>query len=755
MSKRRNRRHNGGMIPVARPMPQKSMVISDQVVSQARALGAQEAVPVFTAPIHPPGVGPSTGAAMAFDEDITSAQTWANAAALNGVWTEGVTFLGYAYLSELAQRPEYRMMSETIASEMTRKWITFTSSDDEDDSKAERIKELEAEFKRLNVRDMFCRATEQDGFFGRGHIYIDTGDTDSPDELKTSIGDGWDTLSKVKLKRKPIKSLRTVEAVWCYPTSYNSNDPLKDDWYRPNEWYVQAKIVHSSRLITLIGREVPDLLKPTYSFGGLSLSQMAKPYVDNWLRTRQSVSDIISAFTVFVLASNLQETVQGDGQLLFRRAELFNSLRDNRGLMIIDKESELFQNVSASLAGLHELQAQSQEHMSSISHIPTVKLLGIQPAGLNADSEGVMRSFYDYVHSFQEHLYRNPLRRLMGLVMVSLWGETDDTIDFKFETLWALDEKGEAEVEKLKAETDQILVDVGALSPEEVRKRVASDPNSDHSSLDVDDLPDLMDEEENGLEPDGDRVTDGLFGREAAMDEFNPNQPRNPDGEWDASGGGGSSGSGAAPLKKAKLPPEPKSQDKTEENIKDLSEIMGLIEEHGTIYARWSIGPEFDMKPGAKSRDYQSGELHEGLSANPISGDETTGQVVKRLGEYGYMRGSKNPAKLHLYAGKENGTDSDGTPTIVPTKYLGTVNKKMTKLLDDDEFYEAQNAIGEYSRTHKVLAAHKKDAAAGKLGFGVSIPVWEKYAEKATREKERALTALREKSPWAEKMLIE
>lgn len=490
---------------MAAPQPRGGVIVSDSTIANARVKAASERAPVFAPPAHPPGVGPSTGVAMAFDESVSSAQTWASAAALNGVWTEGVTFLGYAYLSELAQRPEYRVMSETIASEMTRRWISFTSTDDEDDSKADRIKELEAEFKRLNVRDMFCRATEQDGFFGRGHIYIDTGDTDNPDELKTSIGDGWDQLSKIKMRRKPIRSLRTVEAVWCYPTSYNSNDPLKDDWYRPNEWYVQAKIVHSSRLVTFVGREVPDLLKPTYSFGGLSLSQMAKPYVDNWLRTRQSVSDIISAFTVFVLASNLQETVQGDGELLFKRAELFNSLRDNRGLMLIDKDSEEFQNVSASLAGLHELQAQSQEHLASVSHIPTVKLLGIQPAGLNADSEGVMRSFYDYIHSFQEHLYRDKIRRLMGLVMFSLWGEVDDTIDFKFEPLWAMDEKGEAEVQKIKAETDVLLIDAGVISPDESRKRIANDPSSDHTSINVDDVPDLEDEaeEEDGMVHEG------------------------------------------------------------------------------------------------------------------------------------------------------------------------------------------------------------------------------------------------------------
>ncbi|OIN06087.1 hypothetical protein BFS86_19470 [Shewanella algae] len=489
--------------PAKRPMK-----IGEGVVTNSNIKPNIAPTQVFTIAKHPDGVGPAGG--MAMDNAIDGVQSWANSFASAGYMTEGITFLGYAYLSELAQRPEYRVMSETIASEMTRKWIQFTSSADEGEDKSERIKELEAEFKRLNVRDLFCRATEQDGFFGRGHIYIDTGDTDDPEELNKSIGNGWDKLSVAKMKKKPIKALRTVEAVWCYPTSYNSNDPLKDNWYRPDSWFVQAKTVHSSRLLTFIGREVPDLLKPTYSFGGLSISQMAKPYVDNWLQTRQSVNDIISAFSVFVLGTDMETIVQADGQQLFARAELFNNLRDNRGLMMINKDSETFANVSAPLGGLDQLQAQSQEHMAAVSHIPTVKLLGIQPAGLNADSEGVMRSFYDYIGAYQEHLYRDQLRRLLGLIMISLWGKVDKTIDFEFVPLWSLDEKSEAEVDKIEAETDQILVDTGAISPEETRKRIADEPGSKYAFIDVDDVPDLLDEEEHGLAPKGGHLMNGL-----------------------------------------------------------------------------------------------------------------------------------------------------------------------------------------------------------------------------------------------------
>ena len=202
--------------------------------------------------------------------------------------------------------------------------------------------------------------------------------------------------------------------MWTYPTQYNSNNPLKPDWYNPQMWFVMATEIDVSRLLKFVGREVPDMLKPAYSFGGLSLTQMAKPYVDNWLNIRQSVADIIQAFSVFVLGTNLAETLTPGGEQLFARADLFNNIRDNRGLMMIDKDTEQFANVAAPLGTLDALQAQAQEHMASVSRIPLVKLLGISPHGLNATAEPELRAFYDHIHAYQEKFFSPNLRRVIA-----------------------------------------------------------------------------------------------------------------------------------------------------------------------------------------------------------------------------------------------------------------------------------------------------------------------------------------------------
>jgi hypothetical protein len=318
------------------------------------------------------------------------------------------------------------------------------------------------------------------------------------------------TKAKLKGAKGFLKGMRTIEPIWAYPTVYNAVNPLQPSWYDPQVWYVMGTEIHQSRFLTFNGRPVPDILKPAYAFGGLSMTQMAQPYVDIWLRTRESVGEIIHAFSVMVLKTNMATRTMpggasgGNGDVLARLA-LFLMLRDNQGVFAIDKNTEDFTNVSAPISGLDELQAQSQEHMFSVGRIPAVKFAGIQPKGLNATSEGEMRAFNDTIHGSQEHLYRSHLTSVYDFMQISLWGERDPDITYDFLPLQELTPKEKAEVRKLDAETDQIRVDSGVVSQEEVRTKVANDPESGFDGIDPDDVPDLLEEIESGLEPEGGR----------------------------------------------------------------------------------------------------------------------------------------------------------------------------------------------------------------------------------------------------------
>ncbi|MGY0790947.1 DUF1073 domain-containing protein [Azospirillum argentinense] len=490
-SKRRRRRRraapaqDGVSAPVA-GKPRRGISHAALIAAASKPANATKAQHPFSLPSHPPGVAPEAASGIALDSASQASTNAMFAWAAQSAWHEGQQFLGYAYLSELAQRPEYRRISETLAQHMTRKWIKLHSVGDDD--KSDKIKAIEAEMKRLGVQEAFRDLAEGDGFFGRAHLYLDTGATNDPDELKSPLTDATGKPSPTKVRRGSLKAVKTVEAVWCYPTGYDSNNPLSPGWYKPASWFAMGTEIHGSRLLTFIGREVPDMLKPAYSFGGLSLSQMAKPYVDNWLRTRQSVADIVSAFSIMVLKTDLIAQM-ADGEAadqLFRRVDLFNTLRDNRGVMAVDKESEDFDNVAAPLSGLDVLQAQTQEHMSAVSGIPLVILLGITPSGLNASSEGEMQAFYDHVHGCQERLFRPGLTAVLEVVQLSLFGEIDPDITFDFEPLRSLDEKEQADTRLVQAQTDAAYIDVGVLDAQEIRQRLADDESGPYGGLDPD-----------------------------------------------------------------------------------------------------------------------------------------------------------------------------------------------------------------------------------------------------------------------------
>lgn len=469
----------------------------------------------------PGGLGPH----VALDSEfVAPSYAYANSYAC------GLGFPGYPYLAELSQRSEYRAPSETIASEMTREWIALTVNgkaakinttkkqrderpgDKEpidgataqdaappvewapglDDGVKDKVEKLEQALKDFGIRESLRKIAELDGLFGRSQLFIDVDvNSRSPDEIRQLPL----IVDKATIPKGSLKGFKVIEAMWTTPYAYNATDPTAPDFYKPRAWFIMGKRTHASRLLTFIMREVPDMLKPAYNFGGLSMTQLMEPSVFGWLRTRNSVSDLIHNFSVMVLKTDMANVLSGEanptgsGAGIMDRAKLFTQFRDNQGLTVLDMEREDLAAVNVPLAGLDKLQAQAQEHQAAPSHIPLVKLLGITPTGLNASSEGEIKVFYDFVRACQQIFFGPHLRTILEILQLHLFGEIDNAISFKFLPLTAPTVKELAEIRKADAETAAVYIDKGVIAPEEVRERVGSDPDSGYDNLSGDPPP--------------------------------------------------------------------------------------------------------------------------------------------------------------------------------------------------------------------------------------------------------------------------
>ena len=460
------------------------------------------------APQLPPGVVPANfaydarndpgglGPYIALDSEY-NAPSYAYANSVNC----GLSFPGYAYLAELSQRSEYRAPSETTADEMTRKWLILTvkgkakgekKSEDEPKTVAEdaeadgglddKIEKLNEALECFKVRDSFRKLAELDGLFGRAQLFIDIDHGRNPDEARQLPL----CISPETIPKGSLCGFKVIEPIWTTPFSYNATDPMADDFYKPRAWFVLGKRIHASRLLTIISREVPDILKPSYNFGGLSMSQLMEADVFQWLRTRNSVSDLVHNFSVMCLQTDMANILSGQPDQpggLLDRAALFTRTRDNQGLTMLDKDREELVAVNVPLSGLDKLQAQAQEHQAAPSHTPLVKLLGVTPTGLNASSEGEIKVYYDYINARQQAVFNAPFNIVLQVLQLNLFGDIDSAIGFKWVELTAPTVKELAEIRKSDAETATAYVNMGAVSNEEVRDKIASDPDSGYDNL--------------------------------------------------------------------------------------------------------------------------------------------------------------------------------------------------------------------------------------------------------------------------------
>jgi phage-related protein (TIGR01555 family) len=463
--------------------------IADYIATAAR--DSVPKTPDYAWPELPPGVRPAKplaaddpGLLLAVDEAPDTGQLAMDDGAtfnwLNGFGNLGcgLSFPGYPYLANLTQISEYRSPCEVMSTEMTRKWMKLVTKGKSDE--ADKIEQLDAWFTKHQIRDKFRRAALQDAQFGRSQIYIEIKgqDNDAGRQKPLMIDD------KGGVGRDSVKNLQVIEAYWTTPYSYNADRPEQADFYIPQSWYVMGRKTHTTRLLSFVGREVPDLLKPAYNFGGISLIQLLELTVNMWLRTRKSVNDLINVFSMVTLSTDMNATLAGgNGDDVVSRTTLFTKFRSNLGLLLLNKDTEELNQQAVPLGTLDKLQAQSQEHMAAVSHIPLIKLFGVVPTGLNATGEGEIQVWYDFVRAYQENLFGPNLDIVLKLAQLDLFGAIDETIAYEWVSLDEPTAKELSEMRKADSERDTGYVNAGIVSPDEVREKLQLDPESGYSNL--------------------------------------------------------------------------------------------------------------------------------------------------------------------------------------------------------------------------------------------------------------------------------
>lgn len=372
-------------------------------------------------------------------------------------------FRGYPILATMSQQVEYANMHTVMADEMTRNWIEVKSTKEGD----EFIDLMEDALEKYDVKRLIHEAVKQDSMFGVAHVYIDVGANKDDVELGKPL-----FFDPRKIPKGSLKGLRVVDPTWIYPAMYNTRWPLAPDFYKPQAWFVMGQTVHESRFIDIISRPVPDILKPSYNFGGLSLTQLMEDYVCDWREAKKNVIKILKTLRMRALKTDMDARLAEPGQF-DKRIKLFTQLQDNQGLWALDTQEDLLHQ-QTSLSELSNLLSNYQDQMCIPARITNLKLLGNAPAGLNASGEGELETWHETISGMQERDIRRALENIFKIIQLSEFGELKPNIYFEFKPLDEISEKEKAEIAEIRVRTVTTASDSMLVNSEEGRDALSS-----------------------------------------------------------------------------------------------------------------------------------------------------------------------------------------------------------------------------------------------------------------------------------------
>lgn len=357
---------------------------------------------------------------------------------------------------------------DLIPEEALRHWIEFL------DVEKDEAEDMHDQCEMLDVRGAIGKTWKWGRAYGGAccHVVTDTTDPASPLRMGEKI------LGLRDLSRWDLRILTT-------DVEYDFGSP---NWGHPRIYYLNVQMgsqykgypIHWTRMIRFDGQLVPRRTYILNNYWHDSILNRLYNSIRNYESANDSAAAVLQDFNVDVYKmKNLANLIQsGKEQIVKNRVEMLNFTKSVINAMIIDTDSEDYENRSRSVEGMAELLVHQANRLVAETDIPHTKLLGESPDGSNATGNSTSQQWYNYIASEQENYLRPKLKRLFSIIF-------GREVPFKFKSLRVLDDAEKADLRLKIAQADQIYLDHNVVDPTEVAdSRFGGDEYSTEMEID-------------------------------------------------------------------------------------------------------------------------------------------------------------------------------------------------------------------------------------------------------------------------------
>jgi len=397
------------------------------------------------------------------------------------LWYAGQSFIGYQLCAILAQQWLIGKSCLTPAKDATRNGYDITVNDGSNVT-PEVLDDIRKQDIKYQINKNLIEFVNMGRVFGI-RIAKFVVESNDPDYYKNPFNiDG--------VTEGSYKGISQIDPYWITPQldAEASGNPGSINFYEPTWWVINGQPIHRTHLVIFRNQELPDVLKPSYIFGGISIPQLIAERVYAAEKVANEAPMLaMTKRTDVINADVAMATVQYSAFEERIKQWVYN--RDNYGIKVLGLDEKMAQ-FDTSLADLDAVIMTQFQLVAATVNIPAVKLVGTILKGFNSTGTYEEASYHEELESIQKHDLSALLDRHHELLIKSEIAPKYNIAPFNvvvsFSPVNALTAQDQAIINKAKADAGQVLIMSGAIDSAEERQRVINDPTSGYNGLQED-----------------------------------------------------------------------------------------------------------------------------------------------------------------------------------------------------------------------------------------------------------------------------
>lgn len=378
---------------------------------------------------------------------------------------------------------------DIIPNDMTREWRYFSG-----DIEPETVEKILEEEDRLKLRSAFNDAHKWARLYGTAFIVMNVDDGEPVDK----------PLRIDKIKKGGLKHIKVVDRHRIDRSDLQPiENPLDPNYGMPVHYrFVNTNVrIHHTRLIRFDGVDLPfDEFKRNNYMSDSVLDRLYEALTNFNTVASGSASMVYETNVDVMKVKGLMNYIQSpEGtNLIQKRFTLAGMLKSFNNMLLLDAEED-FEKKQNSFASIPDLLYAHALFLSGGSDVPATRLLGSSASGLNATGEGDMKNYYDTIRSKQVEDYKPKLDYIDDIMARSLGINPDADLSYKFNSLFQMTPKEQADTDFANAQRDAIYLDRGVVPEYTVAKDLKQ--NGTYTNITDEHITEL-EEYEGGFDPD-------------------------------------------------------------------------------------------------------------------------------------------------------------------------------------------------------------------------------------------------------------